>query len=135
MSKIILIISLLVSAIFADKLSTISTSGILFKDKLEVHSFEDPDIKGVVCYVTVPKRSLSFEDPTDSAISCRQVSPISGNIKSRSHIFKQSKNWFVKSMYVNRIYDKKHNVLIYVSYTNKLSGDNANNSISVVPIH
>ena len=34
-------------------------------------------------------------------------------------------------MYVDRIYDKKRNVLVYVSYTEKLSGDNANNSISI----
>ena len=34
----------------------------------------------------------------------------------------------------NRIYDKKRNVLIYASYTSKLSGDNANNSVSVVVI-
>jgi len=136
MSKIILVVLLLVSAAMADKLAVIATSGLIFKDKLEILSFEDPDIRGVVCYVTLPKRAMAFEDPTDTAISCSRVSEISGEISSRSHIFKQSKDWFDKNMYVDRIYDKKHNVLVYVSYTKKISGDkSANSGISVIPIH
>ena len=63
---------------------------MLFKDSLEIHVFDDPQIKGISCYVTSPKRSLSFEDQTDSSISCRKVSAISGSLTSKRKIFKQS---------------------------------------------
>ncbi len=119
----------------AEKLATIKTSGILFKDTLEVLAFDDPDIKGATCFVTMPKRALSIEDQTDTSISCRKVSEIKGNISSKQKIFKNKKSWFFKSMYVDRIFDKKRNVIIYVSYTKKMSGDNANNSISVISLN
>ena len=119
---------------YGKKIGEIKTSGLLFKDRLEVHVFKDPDIKGVVCYITTPKRALSFVDQTDSSISCRKVAKINGKLYSRKRIFKKSKSWLFKSLYVDRIFDRDNNVLVYVSYTSKLSGDNANNSISVVAL-
>lgn len=135
MKKVILLAIMLISVLQADKLGTIKTSGFLFKDSLSVYSFEDPDIKGIVCYVTEPIKSLSLEDPSDSAISCRKVSKISGTIRSKKRVFKNKKNLFFKTMYVDRIYDKKHNALLYVSYTKKLTGKNASNSISAVVLN
>jgi CreA protein len=123
-----------ISTCYAAQLAVIKTSGVVFKDKLKVLAFDDPDIKGITCYVTLPSRALSFTDQTDSAISCRQTGIIQGNIVSKSRIFKNKKGIFVKSLFVDRVYDKKRNVLIYVSYTSKMSGDNANNSVSVVTI-
>lgn len=123
------------SNVYSEQLGKISTSGLVFKDYLEIHAFDDPNISGITCYVTAPKRSLHFVDQTDSSISCRKTGKIIGNLVSKSKIFKQKKSWFIKSMFVDRIYDKKRNVLIYISYTKKLSGDNANNSISVVVVN
>lgn len=119
----------------AQHLGTIETSGMLFKDKLEIHAFDDPTIKGVTCFVTLPKRSMSIEDQTDTSIACRKVGKIDGNLVSQKQIFKRSKSWFLKSMYVDRIWDAKRKSLVYVSYTKKMSGDNANNSVSVVTLN
>ncbi|MBL4693366.1 MAG: CreA family protein [Magnetovibrio sp.] len=50
-------------------------------------------------------------------------------------VFRQSKNiLFFKTMHVDRFYDKARNVLVYISYTSKLTGKNASHSISVVPL-
>ena len=119
----------------AERIAKIETSGIFFKDTLEVHAFDDPYVKGVTCYVTLPKRTLSIEDQTNTSISCRKVGKISGELESRKKIFKQAKSWFIKSLYIDRIYDGKRNVLAYVSYTEKMSGDNASNSVSVVALN
>lgn len=125
----------IINPALAEELAVIKTSGIFIKDKLVVLAFDDPDIKGITCYVTSPKRALSFTDQTDASISCRQIKKqIQGKLASRQKIFKQKKNLFFKSMFIDRIYDKNRHVLIYVSYTKKTSGDNANNSISVVPL-
>lgn len=117
-----------------EKIHSAKTSGLFVKDSLEVHAFDDPDVPGVVCYYTLPKRSLSFEDQTDTSLSCRQVGPITGEIESERHIMKASKNWMFKNLRMDRVYDEKRNVIVYVTYTTKMEGDNAGNSISVVPI-
>jgi len=119
----------------AEVLAKIKTSGMIFKDTLEVLAFDDPDITGATCFVTLPKRALSLEDQSDTSISCRKVGEITGKISSREKIFRNRKSVFFKSMYVDRIFDEKRNVLVYVSYTKKLSGDNASNSISVIPLN
>ena len=135
-----ILLSVVVLAMFsnianAELLHRITTSGLIIKDTLEVHAFDDPDIAGITCYVTLPKRTLSIEDQTDTSISCRRTGKISGEMASKQRIFKENKSWFIKTMFIDRIYDKKRNVLVYVSYTKKLSGDNANNSVSVVALN
>ena len=135
MKKITLLLLTLISAhVFAEKIATIETSGILFKDTLEIHAFDDPTINGVTCYVSTPKKSLSFSDPSNVSISCRKVGEINGDITSSPRIFKKSKNLFFKNLYVDRFFDSKRNVLIYVAYTEKMTGNNASNSISVVAL-
>lgn len=124
-----------VSISIAETLATIKTSGMIFKDTLEVLAFDDPDVAGATCFVTLPKRALSMEDQTDTSISCRKVAEITGKMTSREKIFRNRKSVFFKSMFVDRIFDEKRNVLVYVSYTKKLSGDNASNSISVIPLN
>lgn len=134
MKKLLLSLLALSALANAEMLHTVKTSGFLVKDTIEIHAFDDPTIKGVSCYYTLPKRSLSFEDQTNSSISCRQVGLIKGNLSTKTNVMSSSKSWFFKSLKMDRVYDKRRNVLIYFTYTKKLSGDNASNSISVVPI-
>lgn len=129
------IILLIGNVCIAEELASIATSGMFIKDKLVVEVFDDPDIPGVSCYATFPKRALSFKDQTDSSISCRQIGPINKNrLHSRKDIFRVSKSIMFKKFHMDRIYDKRRNVLVYVGYTTKLTGDNANNSVSVVVV-
>ena len=46
-----------------------------FKD-IEVNAFVDPLVPGVTCHVASIKAPLSFTDPADSAVSCRQTGDI-----------------------------------------------------------
>lgn len=111
------------------------TKGIIFKDKIQVIAIDDPDIKGVSCYLTIQKKSLSFEDSSSNAIACRQVAPITGELRGRENVFIRSKNPFFKKLKISRFYDKARDVLIYLSYVTDTGGENYSHSISVVPIY
>lgn len=131
------IFSLIAGTATAETLITrIETNGVFFKDQIEVYAIDDPDIKGVVCYVTsVIIRPASLEDPTDSAIACRQIGPIVGTPTDRDSVFANSKNIFFKTQNVKRTYDASRQVLIYTSYVIKAGGKNHAHSISVVPLY
>ena len=118
---------------FAETVAEIKTSGTIMKDTLSVNAVDD--LGGIVCYVTsVEIGGFNWENPTDSAIACRQVGPIIGKVGNKEEVFSQSKNLFFKAMKVDRVYDAKRNVILYVSYVRKMSGSNAAHSISVVPL-
>lgn len=117
-----------------DFIGEVQTSGMLFKDSIAITAFDDPTIQGVACYVTQPDRSLSWDDPTDSAIACRKVGEIKGDMSNLADVFSASKNPFFKQFHVDRFYDNRRQVLVYISYTSKSAGENASHSISVVPV-
>jgi CreA protein len=122
------------SAADADTIGTVTTSGILFKDSIAIKAFDDPDYPGIVCYVTMPDRSLSWDDPSDTSISCRLVGERPKSPAARADVFSEAKNPFFKVTRVDRFYDAKRDVLVYLSYTRKSSGENHSHSNSVVPL-
>lgn len=131
-----LVLSLCSATTTAEELFSVSTSGVLFKDSITVEVFDDPTISGISCYIALPDKALSFEDQTDTSLACRQVGPIDiKTLRSQDDIFSRAKGIFFKAMRVDRYYDEKRQVLVYLSYTKKMSGDNAASSISVVSLH
>lgn len=62
-------------AIAADgKIAEVKTSGVFFKDTVEIHGFDDPTIQGVACYVTPRSdRSISMTRPTPRLLVARSV--------------------------------------------------------------
>lgn len=133
-TAIILFVLVIVSKANAEQIGRVETSGFLMKDSIEIHAFNDPNYKNITCYVTMPKRSLSFDDQTNSSISCRKLTnkKIIGSFAK--NIFQASKGIFAKKLTVDRFFDKRRNALVYIAYTKKLTGDNASHSISVVPL-
>ena len=126
---------LAVGAVKADTLYEVETSGLIFKDTLSVEVFSDPDYPNITCYVNLPSRSMSIEDQTDVAMQCVTAPFESGvELTSRKNIFSQKKSWFFKNMVIDRVYDKEHMNMVYVSSTKKMDGDNASSAITVVPV-
>lgn len=131
----VIISTMLIGTANAEVIGKVETSGVVFKDSISINAVDDPTITGVTCYVTTPSKSMSFEDQTDSALSCRRIGPVTGNVSAYvDQVFTADKNLFFKTMKVSRFYDAKRNVLIYISYTEKMGGDNASHSLSVVPL-
>lgn len=120
---------------YAEKIGESKSSGRFFKDTISVFAEDDPDFTGVVCYTTdVEIGGPNIENPSDSSIACRLVADFKGIPSSKKGVFGRTKNPFFKKLVVDRFYDKKRNVLVYLSYSKKMSGTNASHSVSVVPL-
>ncbi len=108
---------------------------------IKISSLKDEKVAGVTCHIASIEANLSFSDPSDSSISCRQTGEITpemlANIdqsKSGEVVFKQSKSIFFKTMKVRRIYDADNQTLIYLSYTTKETDGSFKHSLSTVPL-
>lgn len=145
---ICMIMVLVCSAARAETIGSVST---VFKvlganDKIVVEAFDDPDIEGVTCYLSRAKKggisgSLGVaEDTSDASLSCRQVGPISVPERIRNkkedgeEVFKKRTSLLFKSMQVVRFYDAKRNVIIYLTYSDRIIEGSPKNSISCVPV-
>lgn len=116
----------------------IPTSGFVFKDKLKVEAFADPNVPGVTLFLGDFERPLTeklsgdfFDDPTSSTLSCVQTGPITdkqiASLSSGSEgeeIFSESKNLLFKSVKVRRVKDKTSGALVYSSFSSR--GDKSN---------
>lgn len=110
--------------------------------KLGTYVIDDPAVDGVACYFTVPEQGgwagwAGFaEQRSETSIACRQVGPVT--IKSKfgqgDNIYEQRRSLFFKTMHIVRGCDPKRNVLVYLSYTDKLIDGSPQNSTSTVPL-
>lgn len=79
-----------------------------------------------------------FEDPSNSSIACRQTGLIViGDIDlldSGENVFAQNRSLIFKSLLVTRIYDRKNQVLIYLTHATEVTNGLARMSISTVPL-
>ncbi len=148
-SIIIALVLLLASqALPAETIGKVSTKFKMFgpNDKILVEVFDDPDVPGVACYLSRAKTGGVSgavglaEDTSDASIACRQIGPVNLSADIRSgdedgeEVFKKRTSLVFKSMQVVRFYDPKRNVLIYLTYSDKVIEGSPKNSISVVPV-
>jgi CreA protein len=111
-------------------------------DKLATYAIDDPEVEGVTCHFTVPEKggiagSLGLaEQLSDISLACRQVGPVKFKSKMDQGdvVYRQSRSLFFKRMQVVRGCDAKRNVLVYMSYSDKLIEGSPKNSTSSVPI-
>lgn len=132
----------------AEELGTVNTK---FKwlgpnDKILVEVFEDEVVRGVACYLSRAKTGGIAgavgvaEDTSDASIDCRQIGPVHLTDEIREgkangdEVFKKRTSLVFKSMQVVRFYDPVRNVLVYLSYSDRIIEGSPKNSISVVPI-
>ena len=137
--KIILMLLFFPLLVNAEEVARVEAKGIIFKDTISVIAFNDPTIDGIVCYTTRYSRTMTLgDDSADSSLDCRKVGVIKGELKDKANVFSQDKGFLSinKTTVVDRFYDAKRNVLIYLSYTKSWGeGKNATHSISVVPLN
>ena len=119
----------------------IAGSGIVFKDTLNIESFDDPKVKGVTLYISNFERPLNerlkkdfFNDPSFASVTCAKNGPVSiaDNIKlgkQGEEVFEENKSLLFKQLKVQRIYDKEKNTVVYVSFNTRLDkGSDSNKS-------
>jgi CreA protein len=78
------------------------------------------------------------ENPSDVSIACRQVGPIDpqavGKLKDREEVFSARISAIFKTTQVLRFVDRKRNVLVYLTYSDRIIAGSPKNAVSVVPI-
>src|ERR1700761_593778 len=111
-------------------------------DRIAVDGFDDPKVQGVACHISRAvtggiKGALGLaEDTSDVSIACRQVGPIhiSGHLEDGETVFDERRSLLFKQLHVVRFFDHARNVLVYVSYSDRVIQGSPKNSISSVPI-
>ncbi|WHP80810.1 protein CreA [Edwardsiella anguillarum] len=136
------------ASVHAEEIGSVDTVFKLFgpDHKIVVDAFDDPDVENVACYVSRAKTGgikggLGLaEDTSDAAISCQQVGPIALSEKIRNKksdgevVFRKRTSLVFKKLQVVRFYDSKRNVLIYLSYSDRVVEGSPKNAISAVPV-
>jgi CreA protein len=111
-------------------------------DRIAVDGFDDPKVQGVACHISRAvtggiKGALGVaEDTSDVSIACRQIGAIhiTGNLQDGETVFDERRSLLFKQLHVVRFFDRGRNVLVYVSYTDRVIQGSPKNSISSVPI-
>ncbi|MGI9481985.1 MAG: CreA family protein [Hyphomicrobiales bacterium] len=110
--------------------------------KLATYAMDDPLVDGVACHFTVPEKggwtgwAGLAEELSDVSLACRQVGPVKfkGKFEQGDEIYRQRRSIFFKKMRIVRGCDPVRNVLVYLSYSDKLIEGSPQNSTSTVPI-
>lgn len=110
--------------------------------KVVVEAYDDPRVEGVTCYVSRARTGgLSgamglAEDLAEASIACRQVGPIHFRepIPLKEEVFSERLSVLFKRLQVVRMADAKRNVLVYLTYSDKLIEGSPQNSVTAVPV-
>lgn len=133
------------SAAMAQQIGEVDTAFKLFgpDHKIVVEAFDDPKVAGITCYVSRSKAGglkgalgLATEK-SESSIACRQVGPISSTvpIPKSEEVFSESRSILFKRMRIVRMVDPARQVLLYLTYTDKLIDGSPKNSLTAVPLN
>jgi CreA protein len=110
--------------------------------KIVVDAYDDPKVAGVTCYVSRAKTGgikggLGLaEDTADASIACRRTGAIAiaAPLPRQEDMFTERISLIFKKLRVVRMVDVKRNVLVYLTYSDRVIEGSPKNSISVVPV-
>jgi CreA protein len=129
------------NAIESKIIGQLQGSGLVFKDTLQIESFDDPKVKGVTLYISTFQKPITerlgtgfFTDPAYASVGCARTGPVSvaDNIVTGAQgeeVFEESRSLLFKTLRVQRIYDVDKKTVVYVSFNTRLDkGDDTNKS-------
>ncbi|RQW81140.1 MAG: hypothetical protein EHM62_05160 [Methylococcus sp.] len=113
-------------------------------DKIVVEAFDDPQVPGVTCYISRAetggfKGMVGLADnPPKASLACRQIGPINQiavrKLKDNQEVFSARASAVFKTTQVVRFYDERRNVLVYLTYTDRIVEGSPDNAVSIVPV-
>lgn len=128
----------------ADEVGCVTTAWKLVgaNHKVCVDAFQDPKINNVICHISQARTggisgTLGLaEDPSQFSLACRQVGPISlpDKLPAEETVFSENTSLLFKSTNITRLWDAKHNTLVYLAISRKVIEGAPANSISTVPV-
>lgn len=129
---------------YGEKIGEVSTVWKLIgpDHKIVVEVFDDPRVEGISCYVSRAKTGGIkgavgvAEDPSDASISCRQTGPIRfrSEVPDKEEVFSERASLVFKRVQVVRMVDPTRNVLVYLTYSDRLIEGSPKNSITAVSV-
>ena len=107
-----------------------------------VEAYDDPGVQGVTCYVSRAriggvKGTLGLaEDRAEASIACRQTGPIRfpQPLRKQEEVFSERMSILFKRLRIVRMVDPARNVLVYLTYSEKLIDGSPQNSVTAVPV-
>jgi CreA protein len=110
--------------------------------KIVVEAYDDPKVTGVTCYLSRAKTGgikggLGLaEDKAEASIACRQVAPLAfpKPLPRQEDMFSERISLVFKKLRIVRMVDARRNVLVYLSYSDRVIEGSPQNSVSVVPV-
>ncbi|TPQ25609.1 CreA family protein [Methylomonas sp. EFPC3] len=128
----------------ADEVGCVTTAWKLIgaNHKVCVDVFEDPKIPNVICHISQARTGgisggLGLaEDPSQFSLACRQIGPIAlpAKLPDEETVFSESTSLLFKSTNITRLWDAKHNTLVYLAISRKVIEGAPANSVSTVPV-
>lgn len=112
-------------------------------DSISVEAYDDPKADGVTCYVSRArtgglKGALGIaEDKTEASIACRQTKEqvtIKDALPTSEDLFSERMSGIFKKLHVVRMVDPQRNVLLYLTFSDKMSDGSPKNSLTAVYI-
>jgi CreA protein len=144
--KYLLLLSLLALSVSANA-QRVGEVDTVFKfigpdHKIVVEAYDDPEVKGVTCYVSRAKTGgikggLGLaEDKAEASIACRQTGPISfpKPLKQQDEMFSERISLVFKRLRVVRMVDATRNTLVYLTYSDRVIEGSPQNSVTAVPV-
>ena len=144
--KHLLILALLACALSA-RAERVGDVDTVFKligpdHKIVVDAYDDPEVKGITCYVSRAKTGgikggLGLaEDKAEASIACRQTGPISfaKPLKKQDEMFSERISLVFKRLRVVRMVDRKRNTLVYLTYSDRVVEGSPQNSVTAVAV-
>jgi len=125
--------------------TAITNLGLTRSHRVVVERFDDPEVRGVSCYVS-QARTGGFsgmlgvaEDPSRFAITCTatgavQVLPGARRGDRGEVVFESGTSLFFKETRVHRFLDEERNTVVYLAWSTRLIDGSPYNAVAVVPI-
>lgn len=114
-------------------------------DRIEVETFNDPDISGIQCFISHAKTGGMKEvvnleeDVSDASIACvktKEIITFNPDIMKKPRtVFKRDSSFVFKSQQVKSYYDESSHSFVYLVYSDKILDGSPKNSLSAISCH
>ena len=138
------LVALLAGTAGAEDIGSVDTEFVLIgpDHKIVVEAFDDPLVQGVACYVSRArtgglKGAVGVaKDPSRFSVACRQIGPIVfvRPLPKQEQVFSDAASLVWKHVRVVRMVDAKRNMLVYLTYSDRVIDGFPDNAVTAVAV-
>ncbi|MFT8244532.1 CreA family protein [Roseomonas sp. BN140053] len=125
--------------------TAITNLGLTRSHRVVVERFDDPEVKGVSCYVSQARTGGVSgmvglaEDPARFGLNCVATGPVEIQPGARrgergEQVYESNTSFFFKETRVHRFIDEARNVVVYLAWSTKLVEGSPYNAVATVPV-